>query len=70
MIFWGKFLSLGNKKKIGKNWEFLFSKVNLIQKCSTFLKKTPNFQLGEVFFLNFEVQQYWGTSLKTFQLNW
>jgi hypothetical protein len=27
-------------------------------------------QLGEVFFLNFEVQQYWGTSLESFQLNW
>lgn len=26
-------------------------------------------QLGEVFFLNFEVQQYWGTSLEPFQLN-
>jgi len=44
MIFWGKFLSLGNKKEIGKNLELLFSKVNLIQKCSIFLKKTPNFQ--------------------------
>jgi len=44
MIFWGKFLSLGNKKEIGKNLELLFSKVNLIQKCSIFLKKTPKFQ--------------------------
>jgi hypothetical protein len=44
MIFWGNFLSLGNKKRIGKKWEFFFSKVNLIQKCSIFLKKTPNFK--------------------------
>jgi hypothetical protein len=62
------------KGKLDPKMFNFFEKNTKLSNLQNWKKKKKNkqivvMQLGKVFFLNFEVQQYWGTSLETFQLN-